>query len=263
MRPTSGQQRDGVRRHQTRLFDVSVREPKADVIPLLILNGVGARESTLTELRRHIDRPTVAFEVQPRHLGIRPSLRTFAKNLSEMLDELDVAAVDVLGLSWGGMAAQQFAHDHSPRVRRLVLASTTPGFLSVPAKPASTAALLRPKMSSGRAAQLNKHLYAGDFLQDPSLIHKLGLLWPSDRRTYHLQMVSILGWSSLPWLPMVRQQTLILHGDDDPVVPIVNARIMQRLLPNAAMSPVPRGGHLYLYTRPQQLGRLITDFLTA
>jgi len=62
---------------------------------------------------------------------------------------------------------------------------------------------------------------------------------------------------------MVRQQTLILHGDDDPVVPIVNARIMQRLLPNAAMSPVPRGGHLYLYTRPQQLGRLFPRIANA
>lgn len=245
------------------MFRVSVRSTRQADTPLLMMNGVGATDSAWIELRRYLDRPTMTFEVQPRQLGLRPSLRTFAKNLSDMLDDLHVGTVDVLGLSWGGMAAQQFAHDHPHRVRRLILASTSPGFISVPAKPASTAALLRPKTSSDRAVQLNKHLYAGDFLRDPSLIHKLGLLWPTDRRTYQLQMLAVVGWSSLLWLPVLRPHTLIIHGDDDPVVPIVNARIMQRLMPNAALVPVSGGGHLYLYTRPKEIGRQINDFLAS
>jgi len=189
-------------------------------------------------------------------------MRTFATNVSRLLDDLQMDQVDVLGLSWGGMAAQQFAHDHPERVRRLVLASTTPGFISVPPKPTSTLALLRPSRSAKRAERLNKHLYGGDLLRDPSLIHRLGLLRPMDGPTYRRQMLAITGWSSMPWLRGVRHETLILHGDDDPVVPFVNARLMQMVMPNATLERVERGGHLYLFTRPRVHGRQISRFLS-
>jgi poly(3-hydroxyoctanoate) depolymerase len=228
-----------------------------------MLNGVGAEHRLWNNLRRNIDRPTIAFDVQPRHLGWRPSMRTFATTVSGILDDLELEQVDVLGLSWGGMAAQQLAHDYPNRVRRLVLASSTPGFLAVPAKPTSTMALLGSSRSAKRAATLSRHLYAGDFLDDPSLIHRLGLIRPMDGGTYRRQMLAITGWCSLPWLHSISHKTLILHGDDDPIVPFVNARLMSRFMPNATLHRVQKGGHLYLYTRPSVHGRQISDFLSA
>ena len=264
--PARGRPSQAVARQRNRdvgAFRVSFRNPAAPGVPLLLLNGVGAELRLWNNLRRNIARPSLAFDVQPRHLGRRPSMKTFATNVSHLLDDLQLDQVDVLGLSWGGMAAQQLAHDHPDRVRRLVLASTTPGFVSVPAKPTSTLALLRPSRSAKRAECLSKHLYAGDFLRDPSLIHRLGLLRPMDGRTYRRQMWAVTGWSSVLWLHSIRHETLILHGDDDPVVPFVNARLMQQIMPNATLQRVERGGHLYLYTRPQVHGRQINRFLSA
>jgi poly(3-hydroxyoctanoate) depolymerase len=229
-----------------------------------MLNGVGAEHGLWRDLRRSIDRTTLAFDVKSSHLGRRPSMRTFVTFVRDLLDDRNVAQVDVLGLSWGGFAAQQLAHDYPDRVRRLVLASTSPGYYSVPARPSSYVALLRPSRSAGRAAALSKHLYAGDFLQDPSLIHRLGLVRPSmDSKTYHRQLMATIGWSSLPWLHTVRHDTLVMHGSDDPVIPFVNARIIHHLLPNATLQRVEDGGHLYLYTRPKVHGRQITAFLAA
>jgi len=242
---------------------VSVRNADAGTVPLLLLNGVGAEHGLWHGLRDNIDRTTLAFDVHPTHLGRRPSVRTYAGFVRSVLDDLRYQRVDVLGLSWGGIAAQQLAHDHPRRVSRLILASTSPGLMSVPARPSSALALLRSGRSERDIPRLVRHLYAGDFVADPGLVERLGLLRQTDPQTYRRQMLALVGWSSMPWLHTVRHPTLILHGDDDPVVPVVNAWLMQRLMPKATLHVVRRGGHLYLFTRPETFGRQITAFLSG
>ena len=243
--------------------ELSVFRSGTSNVPLLMLNGVGADYGLWQALRRNIKRTTIAFDVESRHLGSRPSFRTFVQSVAEVLDEHGVDQVDVLGLSWGGFAAQQLAHDLPERVRRMVLASTSPGFYSIPAPPSSYLELRRPSRSAHRAEKLSKHLYGGDFVQDPTLIHQLGVLRPTDTSTYRRQMWATMGWSSLPWLRSLPHQTLVLHGDDDPIIPFVNARLMQKLLPQARLDRVRGGGHLYLLTRPKVLGPQISEFLDA
>jgi len=79
-------------------------------------------------------------------------------------------------------------------------------------------------------------------------------------RGYLLQLLAGAGWTSLPALPFLRQPTLILAGSDDPIIPLANARIMARLLPDATLH-VYDDGHLGLLTQAHQLAPLITDFL--
>jgi pimeloyl-ACP methyl ester carboxylesterase len=79
---------------------------------------------------------------------------------------------------------------------------------------------------------------------------------------YFLQLLAGLGWSSLPALPLIRQPTLILAGNDDPLIPLTNARIMRALLPNAALH-VYDDGHLGLLTSADALGPLVSRFLTS
>jgi poly(3-hydroxyoctanoate) depolymerase len=59
----------------------------------------------------------------------------------------------------------------------------------------------------------------------------------------------------------VRQPTLILTGDDDPIIPVINARIMARLLPNAQLHVVAGGGHLFLLDQPETVVEEIHEFL--
>ena len=70
------------------------------------------------------------------------------------------------------------------------------------------------------------------------------------------------GWSSLPFLQLIRQPTLVLAGDDDPIVPVVNARIMARLLPSARLH-VYGGGHIALVTEAAELAPVVEDFLDS
>jgi pimeloyl-ACP methyl ester carboxylesterase len=63
----------------------------------------------------------------------------------------------------------------------------------------------------------------------------------------------------LPWLP---QPTLILSGDDDPIIPLANARLMHRLIRNSRLH-VYHGGHLRLLTEAAELAPVVDRFLAA
>src|SRR6201987_6465314 len=107
--------------------------------PLLLFNGMGANIELVEPFLDALDgQPAILFDVPgvggspPPWLPYRPS--TVARLTAPLLDQLGHEQVDVLGMSWGGALAQQFAHQHPKRCRRLVLAATSPGHLMVPAK---------------------------------------------------------------------------------------------------------------------------------
>jgi len=108
--------------------------------PLLFFNGIGANIELTEPFFAAFDGPeAIVFDIPgvggspaPR-LPYRPS--TLARLTARLLDQLGHAKVDVLGVSWGGALAQQFAFQQSKRCRRLILAATSPGHLMVPGKP--------------------------------------------------------------------------------------------------------------------------------
>jgi pimeloyl-ACP methyl ester carboxylesterase len=77
---------------------------------------------------------------------------------------------------------------------------------------------------------------------------------------YVAQLYAISGWTSLPWLWTLRQPTLVLAGDEDPIVPLVSGRILARCIPDARLHVVRGGGHLFLLERPAEIAQLVADF---
>jgi poly(3-hydroxyalkanoate) depolymerase len=170
----------------------------------------------------------------------------------------------MLGISWGGGLAQQFALCHRRRCRRLVLAATGTGMLMVPGRPSVLARMVTPRryLDPDYAERIAGDLYGGTMRSDPAraraLLHDRTRVGPG--RGYLYQLAAGAGWSSLPLLPWIRQPTLLLAGDDDPIVPLVNARIMRCLLPDAELH-VYHGGHLGLLTDAAELAPVVDRFL--
>ena len=112
------------------------------------------------------------------------------------------------------------------------------------------------------ARSIAAQLYGGRLRTEPglatTLLHEHSRV--GSRCGYLLQLLAGAGWTSLPGLPFVRQPTLILAGNDDPIIPLVNARIMTRLLPHARLH-VYDDGHLGLLTQAHELAPVVTDFL--
>jgi pimeloyl-ACP methyl ester carboxylesterase len=112
------------------------------------------------------------------------------------------------------------------------------------------------------ARRIAGQIYGGTMRSEPEraarALHASTRLGP--RRGYYYQLAASTGWSSLPFLRLIRQPTLVVAGDDDPIVPVVNARLMARLLPDARLH-VYAGGHIALVTEAAELAPVIEDFL--
>ncbi len=237
--------------------------------PLVIANGIGASLELLQPFVDEIDRDigVIRFDVPGvggSPLPARPYRFTgLVRLLDRVLVQLGCDQVDMLGISWGGGLAQ-FALCKPRRCRRLVLASTATGSLMVPAGPRILMNMATPRRyrDPGYAVQIAANVYGGKLREDPALARELlhNPLRLGAGRGYALQLLAGLGWTSLPFLPFIRQQTLILAGADDPIIPLVNARIMRRLLPHTQLL-IYDDGHLGLLTRAPELGRVVTVFL--
>ncbi len=233
---------------------------------LLIMGFAGSLElwaPLLAELPGH---QTIAFDA-PGTGGSKPSpwplgIPALAKLTDRLCAALGFPSVDVIGYSFGGIVAQQLAARHPKRVRRLVLASTSPGLGSIPGLRAAARLMTVPPSAYRSAGFLPTAaaIFGGSLREDPAAaIRFLPSRVPHWRGWLH-QLIAVNTYSSLPILPCIRQETLILAGDDDPLVPLINARWMARLLPRAQLEILPRAGHLALLERAPETGRLIRDF---
>ncbi len=241
--------------------------------PLLLINGIGATGDLFDPFREHFgDRETIAFDAPG--VGGSPAplfpytMHKMAGVVAGLIDELGHRRVDVLGLSWGGALAQEFAHRHPNMVRRLILAATMPGVTSVPGRPAAVLTLLSPLRyySPEYLKRIAPTLYGGAIRDNPELLDEHArqrAARPPTGLGYTYQMSAIQCWSSLPWLHRLPQPTLVLTGDDDPIVRLVNGRIMARLIPDARLHVVRGGGHLFLFTRAREMADIVADFLDS
>ncbi len=236
--------------------------------PLLLFNGIGANIELIEPFLDAFDGPAViTFDVPgvggspAPALPYRPS--TLATLSARLLDQLGYTQVDVLGVSWGGAPAQQFAFQQTRRCRRLILAATSPGHLMVPGRLTTLLKMATPRRYKdpdymGRFAG---DIYGGAFRHSPELArgHLRHVRWSSDYG-YYLQLIAVTGWSSLPWLRLLSQPTLVMTGMDDPIVPVANGRILATLIPNARLVTID-DGHLFLLTSAGESAQIISKFL--
>jgi poly(3-hydroxyalkanoate) depolymerase len=241
-------------------------------LPLLLINGIGARLELLEPFVRELDPAVEVIRFDPPGVGGSPlpsrpyRFSGLCRLIAGMLTELGHDRVDVLGISWGGGVAQHFAAFQRATCRRLVLVATATGTPMVPARPSVLVHLVTPRryLDPGYLHRVAGNLYGGLARIDSAPI--VAAMHNGDRRApsrgYLYQLAAAAGWASLPFLPLLRQPTLILAGDDDPIIPIANARLMHRLIRDSRLH-VYHGGHLALVTEASELAPVVDGFLAA
>ncbi len=218
--------------------------------PLLLCNGIGVSFEALQPFVDALDpeRGVVRFDVPG--VGGSPlppfpyAIAGLASWVTAMMSEMGHRRFDVLGLSWGGGLAQQLAVQSRRRVRRVVLAATATGCLMVPAHPRVLAKMMTPRRhrDPAYAASIASEIYGGTMRTDPArgsaLLHaatRSGL-----KRGYYYQLLAMAGWSSLPFLGLLRQPTLVLAGKDDPIIPLRQRHGDGSAAARGPPAPVPR-----------------------
>jgi poly(3-hydroxyalkanoate) depolymerase len=243
--------------------------------PLLLVMGVGAPLDLWGPFEAGLNARgicTVAFDApgtgQSGLLRTPVRMAGLARLTVRLLDFLEFPEVDVLGVSFGGALAQEIVHQAPDRVRRLVLAATACGLGGVPGHPRVLLRLATPRRYYSRDywARVAPSLYGGRVRREPELMRKEAVIHmgrPPSVLGYAGQLYAITGWSSLPWLHRLRQPTLVLAGDDDPIVPLVNGRMLAGRIPGARLEVIRGGGHLFLLEEAETMAGLVAGFLGA
>ena len=199
--------------------------------------------------------------------------------LLPLLTELDLQRTSLAGVSMGGGIALGFALNAPERVERLVLIDSAclddalPGgrptwfavhVLGLSALQwrilASSRQLTRCAL---RRAMPHRPEQVTSTLLDRVMrrLRKPGAaaaLWDWERRE--------VGWRGLRTsyvdrLPALAVPTLILHGSDDPLVPVVVAERAHRLIPNSQLEVIPECGHVAPLDQPAAVSRALSEFL--
>lgn len=239
--------------------------------PLLMLNGIGCNIEMWQPLRSRLaGLQTIAFDapgVGESDVFPRPArMRRLARLVVDLLDELGYEQVDLFGFSFGGMLAQQFAHDHPSRVRRVVLAATTCGVGGVLGTPRAMNVLMtsRRYRDFDYLQRVAPIVYGGRSGSDPTFLadqHRARSARPPSRYGYASQLSATMGWTSARWLYRLRQPILVLAGEVDPVTPAANARIIAAGAPNAQLEIFAGGGHLFPLDSAAEVAPVVLEFL--
>ncbi len=235
--------------------------------PLLLHSGLGAEAALWRPLHPYLSGyQVIAFD--PPGIGrsempaLPPTMAGRASVGAAVLDELAIESAHVLGTSFGGAVAQQMAVSYPRRVRRLVLVSTSFGGVSWPGNPMAYWRLLQPgTFEQPRLEQVAGTMFGGRLRTEPELMRSMQIRRPRGIRAFMYQMAPLVGWTSLPWLWTIRQPTLIIGGDDDPITPHINHTLMTMMMRDARLYTVRGGGHLALVDSPDQVVPVIADFL--
>ncbi|HSD09444.1 MAG TPA: alpha/beta fold hydrolase [Candidatus Binatia bacterium] len=239
--------------------------------PVLLIMGLGATLDLWYRLLPELSASHRAILLDNRGVG-RSAVPDPPYSIPQMADDaaavLDAAAVDtahVIGASMGGVIAQELALRHPNRIRSLVLACTTCGGPdAVPAEPEIRDALVNratmtPEEGIRALVPFTYHPDTPRSRVEEDLEIRLRR-YPSTKG-YLAQLQAVLGYETYGRLGAVRVPTLVLHGEDDQLVPAGNARDLARRIPGARLVLIPSASHILFSDQPEAVNRAILKFL--
>jgi pimeloyl-ACP methyl ester carboxylesterase len=158
-----------------------------------------------------------------------------ADDLAHLLETLGIAAVHVVGVSFGGFVAQEFALKYPSMTRKLVLCCTSFGGPNHVLPAADT---LKAFASS--------EWVDSDEVPD---------------HVYRSQLEAAKNFNSEPRIERIVGPTLVLTGDADAIVPVQNSRNLAAKIPGAQLTIIEGGSHTFFIERADEFNQTVTEFL--
>jgi 3-oxoadipate enol-lactonase len=228
--------------------------------PLLLIQGMSGThvawgEPFLALLRESFD--VVAFD--NRGIGFSApiegpfTIAEMAEDAAGLLNQLGIESAHVVGISMGGMIAQELALAHPALLRSLTLGCTYCGGPGSRLMPQENVEKLTAGMMSG---DRDKAIRA-------SWEVNLSPAFPAAKRTIEMQAQAIFGHDTSSRLGEISTPTLIVHGTEDGVLPYPNGQLIASLMPAARLETLEGVGHMFWWERPERSAGLIHEHALA
>jgi 3-oxoadipate enol-lactonase len=241
--------------------------------PVLLIMGLGYTahmwHRTQPQLAEHFR--TIAFDNRGVGRSDAPAgpyaIAILASDAAKVLDAADVESAHVFGISMGGMIAQEFAFEYPTRVRSLIVGCTAAGGPTAVRSEPEAAQMLkaRAQMTPDQAAEA-----ALPFIYDVGTPRErieedlaVRRPWLPRPESYLAQLQGILAWEGYSRLPAIGVPTLVIHGENDRLVPAGNGRLIADRIPGAKLVLIPHASHIFLTDQPQIAQEAILNFLNA
>ena len=201
------------------------------------------------------------------------TMEQFADDAAGLLDELGIESAIIVGHSYGGFVAQEFALRHSGRLRALILVDTTPGQLGAtetpdeeqgPPIPEGMVELMStaPASDADLAGLMRRMLpyYFHAMTPDQAEPAMAGMVFSADAMVRGFEVLA--GWSSVDRLPDITAPTLLLWGRHDLVCSLPQATRIANRLPDAEVRVFENSGHFPFVEEPRPFFEGVREWLT-
>ena len=245
--------------------------------PLLMVMGMGGTGLHWGDtFLRLIERDFDAIRYDHRGIGSSGRLEgeltiaRLADDAAGLLDALGVERAHVIGISMGGMVAQELALRAPERLRTLTLGATWAGGADGRFTDPEVAAALREATLSGDARRAIRTGYEFNFSEkyraDESRFAAFYDLVSSLRAPIAVlaaQAYACQTHDASGRLEQITAPTLVLHGSEDRVLEIANGRLLAARIPGARFEELEGIGHMFFWEAPERASRLVRDHAAA
>lgn len=245
--------------------------------PLLLIQGMsGTHVSWGQEFKGALEESFDVVAFDNRGIGLSApvdgpfTIVEMAEDTAALLGELGLESAHVVGISMGGMIAQELALAEPGRLRSLTLGCTYCGGPGSQLMPEENLQKLVAGMSSG---DRDKAIRAGyevnlspAFRADESTwapFHEMATSVPAAKATIELQAQAIFGHDTSGRLGEIEVPSLIIHGTVDGVLPFPNGEQIASLMPAARFEVLEDVGHMFWWEQPQRSAELIREHALA
>ncbi|SDC68626.1 alpha/beta fold hydrolase [Natrinema hispanicum] len=198
------------------------------------------------------------------------SMDGLAADLEAVLDDAGIYNAHIVGASMGGMIAQRHAVEYT-RAKSLTLCCTSHGGPDAAPVPEETQEHMFETPDGADERGTIRHRMRPAFTErftnrNPHLMDQI-IEWrleqDADEPAREAQGAAVQGFDISDRLERVRVPTLILHGTDDQVVPVENARLLEEKLPNSRLELIEGGSHLFFIEDDKLVSEHLIEFLDA
>lgn len=252
-------------------------ETRGNGEPLILIPGFASGAWTWFRQTGELSKDFCVITFDPRGIGKSKrdendlqnlSMKTFVKDVIDLLDSLKIGKAHVLGASFGGFVAQEFALSYPERLDKLILACTTAGgkrhvkpdieilrsFTPDPRLPLGTRIrkFFRPAFTEE---------FSDEYAEEVEKVCRLREENEVTETTYSAQLQTAFTFDVEEKIGAIKHETLVITGDKDNLVPMQNSVNLANKLPNAILKIIENGSHMIFVENADEFNQAVREFL--